>query len=507
MSQLTDKIKAWKEHCKIVQESNPVDPHEPLADKQARIAQAKKDYNFFVKSYFKHYADADCAPFQVSAANKVAEDPNIFAILEWPREHAKSVHADVLIPLWLKIKGELTGLVQVGKNWDDAAGLMGDLQAELEYNQRYINDFGVQKTTGSWETGNFIDSEGIEYTAIGRGQSPRGIRNRAKRPNYCSVDDIDDDELVENPDRVQKVVKWILGSLYGALAIKGSRMLIVGNRIHRKSVLAHMVGDVDENSPKRKGIYHSKVCAIENGKPAWERYTLAELQLKFDRMGYYLTQREYFHNPVTEGKIFKREWIQWGKIPALREFDMIVAYFDPSYKGKTSNDYKAVRVWGAKGYKRYLITCFVRQCGITDAVKWMYDLHERLRSQVSINFYMEQVFLQDMFFDDFEAEAKLRGYYLPVAGDTRQKPDKFMRIHSTAAFYERGITVYNEAEKKSPDMQAGLDQVLGFEKGSAVHDDAPDADEGALFILQEYGRQRSAEPRIGKRSGGNKYSF
>lgn len=497
-SNLSNKLKAWKEHCINVQNANPVDLHESPAIKSARIARAKKDYNYFVNTYFKHYADSDCAEFQLEAARKIKADPNIFAVLEWPREHAKSVHADVLIPLWLKIHGELTGLVQVGKNWDDAAGLLADLQAELEFNPLFIHDFGAQKTDGSWQTGEFIDSDGIEYIAIGRGQSPRGIRNRQRRPNYCSIDDIDDDELVENPDRVNKVVRWILGSLYGALAIKGSRLVVVGNRIHRKGVLAHIVGDTDPEQPKRKGIYHSKISAIMNGKPAWNRYTLQELQMKFDRMGYYLSQREFFHNPIVEGKIFKREWIRWGTVPRLEQFDMIVAYFDPSYKAKTSNDFKAVRVWGAAGHLRYLIASFVRQCSITDAVKWMYDYHEKVMDRVSVNFYMEQVFLQDMFYDDFEAEAKLRGYYLPVAGDTRHKPDKFMRVQATAPYYERGVIIYNEAERKSPDMQTGLDQVLAFEKGSSVHDDAPDADEGALFLLQKHGRQASAKPVIGK---------
>lgn len=500
MSLLNDKLRKWKEHCESIQKSNPVDPHESLLSKQSRIHRAKQDYQYFVNTYFRHYASAPCAHFQLRAARRIKADPNIFAVLEWPREHAKSVHADVLIPLWLKINGQLDGMILVGKNYDDAAGLLSDIQAELQFNPILINDYGAQETLGSWEEGDFVTSDGIEFIAVGRGQSPRGIRNREKRPNYCVVDDIDDDEIVQNPDRVQKVVDWILGSLYGALAIKGSRFVMVGNRIHKKSILAHIVGDTDPEQPKRKGVFHSKILAIVNGVPAWkERYTLEELQRKFDRMGYYLTQREFFHNPVVKGKIFRAEWITWGRIPSLRDFDMIVAYFDPSYKPKTTNDYKAVRIWGAKNFRRYLIKSFVRQCSIPDVVKWMYDYYESTRDRASINYYMEEVFLQGMFFDDFEAEAKLRGYYLPIAGDTRQKPDKFMRIQAIAPLYERGTAIYNETERKDPDMQAGLDQVLGFEKGSNVHDDAPDADEGALFILQKYGRQVSQEPRIGKR--------
>lgn len=498
--ELKDKRLQWQEHCRKIQEANPVDPREALAIKMARITRAKADYAYFVETYFTHYASSACAYFQKRLARRVKADPNIFAIAEWAREHAKSVHADVLIPLWLKINDELTGMILVGKNEDDASSLLSDLQAELQYNPLFINDYGTQVTLGSWEEGDFITSDGIEFIAVGRGQSPRGIRNREKRPNYCVVDDIDDDEIVQNPDRVQRVVDWILGSLYGALAIKQSRFVMVGNRIHKKSILAHIVGDTDENQPKRKGIFHSKICAVVNGHPSWpERYTMEELQRKFDRMGYYLTQREYFHNPVVKGKIFKAEWITWGRVPALKDMDMIVCYLDPSYKPKTTNDYKAVRVWGAKSHRRYLLKSFVRQCSMTEVVKWMYDYYEYTRDKAIVNFYMEEVFLQGMFFDDFEVEAKIRGYYLPVFGDKRTKPDKFMRIQSIAPLYERGTAIYDETQRRDPDMQTGLDQVLGFEKGSNVHDDAPDADEAALFILQKFGRQTTAQPAIGKR--------
>ena len=53
--------------------------------------------------------------------------------------------------------------------------------------------------------------------------------------------------------------------------------------------------------------------------------------------------------------------------------------------------------------------------------------------------------------------------------------------------------------KDSPDMIAGIEQTLAIERGSRVHDDAPDADEGAIYILQKYTRTREFEPVIGRR--------
>ena len=50
-----------------------------------------------------------------------------------------------------------------------------------------------------------------------------------------------------------------------------------------------------------------------------------------------------------------------------------------------------------------------------------------------------------------------------------------------------------------PDMQTGIDQTLALERGSTVHDDAPDADEAAIWFLQKQGRQERFTPRFGHR--------
>ncbi len=511
MSAQSEKYNKWKEWCRIVQSATNVKLHEPIEEKEKRIRRAKDDYEFFVNEYFSHYATDPCADFHIREATKIKNDPNFFGVWEWPREHAKSVHADVIVPCWLKSRGELTGMVLVGKNNDDACGLLADVQAELQFNQKYISDYGQQFKAGSWEDGNFITDDGVEFIAFGRGQSPRGIRNRELRPNYCVIDDIDDDEIVNNPDRVDRVVDWLLGSLYGALDIRQSRLLMIGNRIHPKSILAHVVGDVDDK-PKRKGLHHSKVMATVDGTftgdPSWpQKFTSEQLQIRFDRMGYYMALREYFHKAITKGKVFKQEWIHWGRIPKLSTMDFIVAYFDPSYKAKTSNDFKAIKCWAKKGINLYNFNAFCKQSTITEAIKWFYDFHESLPEDVICEYYMEEVFLQDMFYDDFEAEARERGYYLPIQGDTRKKPDKFARVQAISPLWERGLVTYDIKQKKNQHILTAIDQTLGFQKGAAIHDDGPDADEGAIWKLQRKGRLQQMPGTLGQRNKNSKYAY
>ena len=107
--------------------------------------------------------------------------------------------------------------------------------------------------------------------------------------------------------------------------------------------------------------------------------------------------------------------------------------------------------------------------------------------------------MQDIILDDFTTEGNLRGYQLPITGDTRKKPDKFQRVEAISPLWERGFVFYDLSQKEDPDMQAGLEQLLAFEKGMAGNDDAPDADEGAIYILQKNTRQQIYSPRFGKR--------
>lgn len=65
----------------------------------------------------------------------------------WPRGHAKSTHMDIFVPLWLMFQPKrlINFMVVVGKSEDSATRLLGDIQAELEHNQRIIADFGKQQ--------------------------------------------------------------------------------------------------------------------------------------------------------------------------------------------------------------------------------------------------------------------------------------------------------------------------------------------------------------------------
>ena len=501
----------WKQHCETVQAATAVNINETQAQRLVRLKRLRTDYAAFVDYYFPHWTvnpetgkATPCAPFHVSAANKILKDRNLKAAFQWHRGAAKSTNMDVFVPMWLMAQEhrEINVMVLVGKSEVNAKTLLGDIQAELQYNQRYIHDFGEQYNAGSWEEGQFVTRSEVAFFARGRGQSPRGLRYRSHRPDYVIIDDLDDDELVESPARVSKLFDWVRSALFGTLDGGRGRFIMVGNLIAKNSVLAKWC-DIKSVHVTKVNIYDSK------GGISWaSKWTPQEVKDIEDVVGYRAFQKEYMNNPIIEGAIFRNEWIRWGKRPAWSKFSEIVLYIDPSFKGSTKNDYKAAKLWGKAGTTLYHLRAFVRQSSVAEMVRWCYDLYEWSRAQgISVRWYMEANFMQDTILDEFRREGELRGYQLPITGDKRKKPDKFQRVEAISPLWERGFVVYDETQKDDPDMLAGIDQTLAFEKGMRGHDDAPDADEGAIWMLQRDTRAKSFNPSFGRRTNAKNVSW
>lgn len=96
---------------------------------------------------------------------------------------------------------------------------------------------------------------------------------------------------------------------------------------------------------------------------------------------------------------------------------------------------------------------------------------------------------------------------MPIRADRRKKPDKFQRIEAISPLWERGFVYYNIDLRTDPDMNAGLEQTLAFEKGMSGHDDAPDADEGAIYILQQRTRKEAFPFSFGRRTTTSKHQW
>lgn len=490
----TDKqlLQDWEAYYNQFIADVEVDSSETQFQKQQRIARLEASPEDWFKYYFPKYCTAEPASFHISATKRLLAHQRWYEVRAWSRELAKSARSMFEV-LYLALTGKVCNFLLVSNSFDNACRLLLPFMMQLEKNLRIINDYGDQQTIGHWEANEFIAKCGCSFRALGAGQSPRGTRNEAKRPDFILIDDIDTDEECRNPDRIKQKWDWIEQALIPTISVSGNaRILFNGNIIAKDCCIA------------RAGKVADKFDIVnirdKHGKSSWSKNTEEDIDFILSKISTRAAQQEYFNNPLSEGDVFKE--ISFAKIPNLNRFKHIIVYGDPSPSNSKNKagSMKAITAIGVLDGVYYVIACRVDRATNAEFVDWFYIINQQLESTTGqIYNFIENNKLQDPFYQQvfiplFMEKAKQKGYYLNIVPDTRIKPDKFSRIEGNLEPLNRnGRLIFNEAEHSNPHMQRLEEQFLLITPQLKAPADGVDAVEGAVFIATQKLRQTSAE--------------
>lgn len=534
MTTISKTLKEVLEKNQRIQNATTDNIKETKHQKQTRLKALEKDYDLFFRYYFPHYCDdttikkrigklaydiggTPCAQYHKEMFENLRDNKiiNQFNIIY--RGGAKSVHGNMGIPFHLIFfQKSIKCMAIVSATQSSAEILLEDLKLEFESNQRLINDFGNQVLHGNWATGDFKIKDNVRFIAKGINQQIVGLRNGQYRLDYASIDDAEELKHVNNTDIIEERVERVQGDITEAFSKDVARLCVNNNLRSEKGLIDGLLRDMAAqpntritlrqayNTTLEEKTYLHKLInrqgvnithrdeRLPDGEPTWcERYTKEYWEDKETRT--LLFGREYMHKPgIKKGKVFKQ--IFWKPMPrdTWHLYDIIVAYGDLSWKKK--GDFKAVKVVGflADKAEYHNIKSFVRRAHNREVAKWCYDLQDSLPDNVSIEWWYEANFAQDMFKKEFVAEGIKRGWQLPIRADKSKKPDKNMRIEAIAPYYSldyddednnegtNALYYYNEEERYSPDTVECIRQHLEFGDGSSTEDDAPDANQGAI---------------------------
>lgn len=496
MAKLIDKNakKLWDLSVKRLREQTPINPFETKQEQADRIALAKKDYKYFVEYYLPNFATASVPSFHIKAANKVKRDKEIAIWLQWGRGLAKSVLADVAIPLWLWINDETKFFLLIGQNEDKAAILLDDLKLQFEGNERLKHDFGEQKNTGHWESGFFVTKNGFIAKSIGMGQDPRGIRVGAERPDLIVPDDWETKDTLKNPKRQKEYADWLLTGILPTMDGERQRVILAQNKFAPRMIFDIVI---DEN--KGWEVFRQNAFDPKTLKPLWDKYADDYYKKRIEKMGILHVKAEYNNDPHVEGKIFTDEMIQWTKLPRLDSFDTIVGMWDVAFAGSKTSDFNAVRVWGLKNNYKYLIDCFVKRSKMKAAIEWIARYQIALPKTVKVHFKYEKQFHNDEIertITDIEQQFKI---VLNLSKGDREKGKKYDRMLEMHPQYQNGRIFYNANLRDHNDTKEGLAQLKSLEPHYKTNDDAPDADKYAFDYLDAFDKSSSHYHRVAKR--------
>lgn len=505
-------IERYDSHCTRLQKKTALKSQESVKEKNARITTLEKEYTDWFEYYFHTYAKVKCAPFHKKLGNLIIKNPTASVLAEIYRSGAKSVHINLGIPLYLYlVKKELFFMLLVGQTDLKAKKLLSDIQANLEYNQRIIADYGKRFKTGNWATGDFTTSDGAKFFSLGYGQNPRGIRELAERPDYISVDDLDTKQRVKNDLLSREAVEWVWEDLQGCFD-EGSerrRFVVANNNFHKNTVINKLKIEFQRINKiaKEHGdtIEHftltvPAVKSLETYEPTWPQKTTAEYwRKKFRKTPYRSFMREYMHMHIVDGTIFKNEDVLYKPRLQYRQYDALCFYGDLSYKD--AGDYKGLILIGKIGREYHILAVYNRQGSRALCAEWLYNIYEdKGLSKYNIRYYIEGLFAMDEFVNDFDAEGDKRGYHIPVESDEDTKGNKHDRIEAMAGHYTRKSIFIDEAIKHDPDVMLYIEHLLAFEKGNKTPVDILDAQQGAITKLNKATFVDKFETRITSRA-------
>lgn len=209
------------------------------------------------KIFFAHRHSDESAEFHPELIGTFhSAEPQVVG--EAFRGGAKTTSVEEVVALEGALQGFNNALV-VGPNEDMGKQRLAAIKQEFEQNSKIIDVFG--NLVGSiWGETKIVLRNGRCIQAIGKGQSVRGTKHLKWRPDFCVIDDFEDDETVATEAQRIKGVQWLYRTLIPAMD-KHYRIRFLGNRLDPDAVIVRVSRD-----PNWRALRYPIMVPDENGE-------------------------------------------------------------------------------------------------------------------------------------------------------------------------------------------------------------------------------------------------
>ncbi len=481
----SEKKQALKEIKAILQlKSAPLPPE----GKRERIERASTDFEYFARTYFPHYVTDTCAQFHLEIVRDLENVPkrgfDVFAYAA-PRGFAKSVIVTLLYAVWCIVRKTRHFISIVSANEDLAGEFTEAIKIEFEYNKALEYDWNTGMPRG--EISDFVVNN-VRVLARGKKQGIRGVRHAGWRPDLLIGDDLEKDEEANNPVIAKKTIKLVKENFLPALDKRGSTAVLVGTVIKKHCAFDLIMNGDDEGLETWTRRTYRALIEDENGKivSLWPtRWPVALLLEYKEKLGTAAFEKEYQMTPRDDqDAMFKESWIRYYHPEDYKISDLTVAGFcDPSARAQRKHDPKAVVFLGLhRPTMTYLILdAWIKNTNARAMVFATFEMYERYKEAVSA-VGLEANGFQELLADVYDSYEKEAGVSLPLRLVEHYR-SKEARVETLSPPFERGKILFPAKPYQSPGVRELLLQLLAFPTPS-VHDDGPDALEGAYSLLK-----------------------
>lgn len=408
-----------------------------------------------------------------------------------PRGHAKSTAVSksyVLACLLFRFRDYC---IIISDTFSQSVQFVQELKRELSSNEDLKSLFKIKSFPSDREDDFICEFEdGVQFRVRGLGteQKIRGLLWEGKRPNLVVGDDLENDEIVQNPERREKARNWLLNAVLPALSKRGL-VRLVGTILHMDSLLERfMPKDHDPNTiheelrtytKKPVGGWmsarywaHTEDFSKILWPIKWDEKRLKEIRHIFESQGnsegYY---QEYLNRPIDPSHAFFRkddflEMSEKERQMVNQDFTTYVS-MDLAISTKNKRDYSVFVVGGMDVNGMLYIRRVIRdRLDSKDIIDTIFKLHAQYQPALMI---LETGTIEKSLGPFIRSEMMKRGQFPSLHTET-PTIDKRQRAQAIRARMRSGGVKFD----KSKEWYTTLEQeMLRFDRDA--HDDQVDA--------------------------------
>lgn len=503
-------------------------------DEDARVerrTRARRDFEFFTRTYFPHYVKS--APsvfhqwFNAEVPRLIDKAEGQLIDVSAPRGEAKSTLGTQLLTLWCVVTGRKHFIPIVMDAFDQAATMLEAIKAELTDNPRLAMDFPEATGQGRvWNAAIILTANNVKVQAFGAGKRMRGLRHGPHRPDLVFLDDIENDQNVQSKEQRDKLLKWVqktvlnLGPPDGTMDVLYLNTILhhdsVANRIHRqprwvrrkfKAIIKwpdrmdlwqqwealfidSMLAEGEDAVNQAQAFYEANKVDMERGASvSWPTVRPLLRLMEIRAEDHHAFDCEYQNDPTNEenaiftgmqfwtGIVFTKDWVHRGVL-------------DPSLgKSATKGDPCCILV-GASRRDELKLHIVEADLARLKPDKQIEKLIAYQAAYGCLVWGVEDTAFQEYFRQQLVAQSARAFMPVPAIG-IRNDRDKDILIEAVAPHVNNGLilfhqrhTVFNDNVKHYPE---------------AAHDDGPD---GLQMLWKLFQRGAGGIPkfRMGKRN-------
>ena len=424
----------------------------PNPQQEAAIRAIGSDMLIAHQVLFKHRHPNATPPFHEEIIS-LWHSEHLRVLIQAFRGAAKSSIAEEAIIIQACLRRFKNGII-LGETYERAVERLRAIKHELENNEFLEQLFGGL-VGPTWAEDKIILSNSVIIQCFGRGQSLRGSKHLAVRPDRAFCDDIENKESVATPEAIEKTMDWLMATVMPALE-PDAAIRINGTPLHPRSVICQLAQDQD---------WVSRIYPIERFNDAGERESLwpdryslhfiSNKRWSYDRLGMpqsyaqeYLCKAE---DPAT--KPFTSE--MYRVEPTVRTWQACYAMCDPARTVRATSASTGFAVWSWVGFKLIVWDAFAGFLKPDEIVERIFKIDSEFRPVV---LGVETTGLEEFIMQPLRHEQVRRGYSIPIRNLDAPK-GKLDFIRGLQPFFKAGEVVF---AKECPDARA---QFLGFPSG------------------------------------------